>query len=597
MSRKPWSISTTVRNPARLRDFLAVLADMEGTPFDTDAQCEFQIRLIKNRLYRPTHIPAKHRKYFEDPDIDIPEQVAKEVFYSQNYEDPAMRGRQSANPLNKLGFAVAVQELGKVRITKAGRQLIEHPEQASDLLFLSLLKLQYPNPLSRRDFTARQGFNIVPFLGCLSLLQKLSESGVSSLHKEEFCLFVPTLIHASKVDEQVQRVLEFMQATPPHRSRIRTQWVQDFYSEPTLTERSTKFRNLYEYGDNTMRYFRFTRHLQVISDPLRGDWQISVEPLRRTENELLLSNFDIYAQSFTSVEEYLEYLGDPEQPSLPWKQLNQLKEIATSLRTEILNTSIPDASVPPDLLEVDLNSLSQEELELLIDQLRTEIRRLALQAERDRLRLSVDKLDEHARAISEFNRRKGIQPEDFEYLLYQILVTINDEVQIQPNYPTDDYGNPISHAPGRKADIECFYSDFAMIVEVTLDTGNFQWVREGQPVMRHLREFEERVGLEKVYCLFIAPRIHDDTYSQFWIAVKYEYKGARQKILPLSSAQFRLVIEAMRSWIEKHQKADHRLLQRLLDHALGVDQFNGYHEWRQHIQQTLDLWASEVRNG
>ncbi|GIV04886.1 MAG: hypothetical protein KatS3mg016_0461 [Fimbriimonadales bacterium] len=388
-----------------------------------------------------------------------------------------------------------------------------------------------------------------------------------------------------------------MQATATHRSHLKTQWVKDFYGDSTLTEKSTKFKNLYEYGDNAMRYFRFTRHLQVISDPLQGDWRISVEPLRHTENELLLSIFETYAQSFTSVEEYLEYLGDPEQPSLPWRQLDYLKRIATSLRTEILNVSASETTVSTDLLEVDLNSLSQEGLEFLIDQLRTEIRRLTLQAERDRLRLSVDKLDEHAQAISKFKRQKGVQPEDFEHLLYQILVTIDDELQIQPNYPTDDYGNPISHAPGGKADIECFYSNFAMIVEVTLDTGNFQWVREGQPVMRHLREFEERVGTENIYCLFVAPKIHDDTYSQFWFAVKYEYKGARQRILPLNSDQFRIVIEAMRSWIEKHQKADHRLLQQLLDDALEIDQVNGYDKWREHIQRTLDQWTAEVKNG
>lgn len=45
---KPWSISTTVRNPARLRDFLQVLADLAGKPFDASAQREYQIRLIQN---------------------------------------------------------------------------------------------------------------------------------------------------------------------------------------------------------------------------------------------------------------------------------------------------------------------------------------------------------------------------------------------------------------------------------------------------------------------------------------------------------------------------------------------------------------------
>lgn len=81
MNRKPWSISTTVRNPARLRDFVLVLAEIEGKPFDTNTQCEFQIRLIQSRLYRPDVVknlnpyrtkegnPSQMRDFIEVDDV------------------------------------------------------------------------------------------------------------------------------------------------------------------------------------------------------------------------------------------------------------------------------------------------------------------------------------------------------------------------------------------------------------------------------------------------------------------------------------------------------------------------------------------------
>ena len=47
---KPWSISTTVRNPERLRGFLSIASEMEGHLWK-EAQEEFQVRLIQNRLY------------------------------------------------------------------------------------------------------------------------------------------------------------------------------------------------------------------------------------------------------------------------------------------------------------------------------------------------------------------------------------------------------------------------------------------------------------------------------------------------------------------------------------------------------------------
>jgi len=50
---KLWSISTTVRNPARLTDFLRVLKQLEGTDFNKEGQKKYQILLIKERLYKP----------------------------------------------------------------------------------------------------------------------------------------------------------------------------------------------------------------------------------------------------------------------------------------------------------------------------------------------------------------------------------------------------------------------------------------------------------------------------------------------------------------------------------------------------------------
>jgi hypothetical protein len=51
--KKPWSISTTVRNAERLREFLRVLKKLEGQNFNTDNQIKYQVLLIQERLYKP----------------------------------------------------------------------------------------------------------------------------------------------------------------------------------------------------------------------------------------------------------------------------------------------------------------------------------------------------------------------------------------------------------------------------------------------------------------------------------------------------------------------------------------------------------------
>jgi len=48
---KPWSISTTVRNPERIRDFLKILKTMEGEGWSRTNQKKFQILLIQHKFY------------------------------------------------------------------------------------------------------------------------------------------------------------------------------------------------------------------------------------------------------------------------------------------------------------------------------------------------------------------------------------------------------------------------------------------------------------------------------------------------------------------------------------------------------------------
>ena len=104
--KKPWSISTTVRNPERLRDFLRALTELERQPFNSENQIKYQILLIQNKLYKPTDLTREQQKYFDDIETEMPFSVAREIFNAQGYEDPAMRGRNSVAPLNKMGLCI-----------------------------------------------------------------------------------------------------------------------------------------------------------------------------------------------------------------------------------------------------------------------------------------------------------------------------------------------------------------------------------------------------------------------------------------------------------------------------------------------------------
>lgn len=598
--RKPWSISTTVRNPERLRGFLRVLKKLEGENFTKEIQVKYQIMLIQERLYVPRNIPFKYKEYFDDPSKEMPYSIAEEIFYLQDYKDPPMRGRQSVNPLNKLGFCIAREGLGAVKITELGNIFLQEDYDISYVFFKSLLKLQYPNPWSEDEFSSEEGFDIVPFIATLKLMFKLNQkSKVKGLSREEFYFFVPTLINANQIEEQIERILTYRSIkNSQEKQNFITEFLKDFYGRDKLSDVSIK--NLRDYGDNAMRYFRLTKYFCVEMDNLGFNWRIDLERDRMTEVEQLLDSFTGEAISFDSLEEYIAYISDITKPVLPWERLNNLRRIAISLRDSVLETveAIETEKLTKeekDLLTCDIGRLTtKKQIEEYIKRMREIKIKLKMLIRKKKLINNIDNIREIIRILESPRVLRRLTPENFEKLLTDALKTLNDELLIQPNYPMDDEGEPIAHAPGNKADIECFYKRFKAICEATLNTTNTQWMQECQPIMRHLRDFEKKHGYENVYCIFVAPTIHQDTYNTFWYAVKYEYQGKAQKIIPLTSSQFALLLRKLITYIEKGQKFTHHELLKLYEKIINeVNYLNSSREWANRIDRILKQWAGE----
>ena len=596
--KKPWSISTTVRNPERLRHFLKVLKQLEGEEFTKENQVKYQILLIKERLYKPNNIPAKYEKYYKDLTSEISFPVAKNIFEHQNYEDPPMRGRQSVNPLNKLGFAIAREGYGPIKITDLGNLFLKGDYDIGFIFLKSLLKLQFPNPWSK-DFSERYGFNIVPFFATLRLIRALNKKvKTKGLNRDEFCLFIPTLINAEAINMQIKKVLEYRNITDKEKKKkFVVEVLKEFYEMKDVPEK--KINNLYDYGDNIMRYFRLTRYFKIKTDPLGYHWRIDLEPSRISEIEQLLSIYDGTAFKFKNVSDYLDYISDINKPTLPWERLDNLKDIALNLNILISKAlekeKIPLSEKEIKILRVDLSTLDKTSLERHISDLRELNRKLKLYIKKKHLRGNIKKAKEIIEILEDHKLLRKIKPETFEKILTEALTIINDELLIKPNYPMDDEGEPLTHAPGSRADIECYYETFKAICEVTLNTSNLQWVQEGQPVMRHLRDFEQKNGFDdRIYCIFVAPKIHKDTYSQFWISVKYEYDGKPQKIIPLTTRQFSLLLKKLLKHIEQRKKFAHYELDRLYSSFIReTSTINAFSVWEKRIGYIIKEWAGE----
>jgi len=194
-----WSVSTTIRNPERIRSFLQVLKLMEGEVWNSDTQRKYQILLIQHKVYgfgepqfHSTLTEEQNKWVYSDA---FSYEQAENILNTKQYEGGGeMRGRQSFNPLRKMGLAY-IDTNKKIQITSFGDYFLQDNYDLGEVFFKSFLKWQYPSP-DANQYRAKDGYNIKPFVATLHLISKVNAlckkqgqkaKGVSRI---EFALFL-----------------------------------------------------------------------------------------------------------------------------------------------------------------------------------------------------------------------------------------------------------------------------------------------------------------------------------------------------------------------------------------------------------------------
>lgn len=602
--KKPWSITTTVRNPGRLKDFLVVAKELEGQKWDLETQKKYQILLIKHRLYGYGSVQfyngltSAQVKLLDDLSKDITFDQAKAIFDSKGYEDPAMRGRQSFNPLRKLGLAVVSD--GKLFLTDLGRLSLKADYDLGEMFLRSFIKWQIPN-LDNDDYNYEDGYDIKPFIGVLHLIEavnkKTSDLGEEpkGISKQEFSLFAPSLVNFEKIEEYAAEVIKLRKKLngkgKAEQKEIFENYSQKF-AQKFLGSESPKeiegfLSNLRDYGDNAIRYFRLTRYVYIRG----GGFYIDLEPRRKVEIGNLLKFDTGKSLTFDSKEKYLAYISDITEPKLPWETKEKYIEIVEAIFKEIhayeKKLSIEERP------EANYKRFAASDLKTYIEDLRQYRRELQ---ERDNHFSSqnIKAIEEYSEVLKNI-RKQDDKPVALEKYVALSLHALNDAIRIQPNYPVGDDNEPTFTAPAGKPDIECFYKSFNAICEVTMLTGRDQWYNEGQPVMRHFRDFEVKNNTKAAYCIFVAPALHRDTLSTFWNSIKYEYEGKPQKIVPLSLGSFLELLKTLTIMKQKGKFLEHSELIRLYDEILSsAYKSKSVTEWIPKVPGIISDWQTRL---
>lgn len=477
------------------------------------------------------------RKWDKQCQIDYANNLSKESFFNGTSEhDPAFSARDRINRGPKaLGFVVLNPIIS---ISKAGELFISE-QRSEEVLLRQLLKFQIPSPYHTINKSIDTIFWVKPYLEIIRLifnLEKLSFTelrifGLQITDYHKFDSIVSDIIqyrqqrvnaaNKKKFDEStLDRVVRSIYANELKNGKLKT---RESAEESITKFLDTKKGNMRDYADSCIRYLRSTG-LISISGGINGS--ISILPSRRKDVEFILSNINRDPIYVNDLDKYIDYLTDPNIPTLYSDNVDNLIE-------SIMRIS--------NLSQRDLLGKSHSELLNIKDAIIADNRKAIITEQMEELR----SYQTYQNIIDTFDnlRNEYDPPLILEWNVWRAMAMLDDG-EIIGNFKLDDEGAPMSTASGNMSDIECYYEDFGLTVEVTMSGGQKQYESESESVSRHLGSFKKKSGKQS-YCLFIAPRINQSVISYFYMLHKtnIEYYGGKSILLPLELDVFRTMIE------------------------------------------------------
>lgn len=479
-----------------------------------------------------------------------------------------------------LGF---VNLKPKVELTASGHALI-YGKRPQEAFLRQLLKFQIPSPYHRESASIAGTFWVHPYLEIMRLIYDLE-----SLSFDELKIFALQLTDYRKFDIIKSDILSFREEKETQKGKykllVNEVWLQAImriYSDKiaagdTKTRQSTdaslksfintKKHTMRDYADACFRYLRFTGLFAF-----KGR-SIIVSPDKTRDVEYLLETVERNPIFINDVKTYKEHLFNHVQPML-----------YTDIRENLVDTLMRLHS----FTKRELSALSVEELKDLRDAI--------VQKQRDALiheqEIQLKSYALYQEVVDTFNEiicdELYDAPLFLEWNTWRAMTMINGG-NIKGNFKIDDLGQPLSTAQGNMPDIECDYGEFALSVEVTLQSGQRQYEAEGEPVTRHYGQLLKRTGKD-TYCLFIAPTINSAALAHFFVTNKTDisYYGGKTRIIPLELDQFMRLVE--NSYAHPHHPTPTDVQSFLTSVLAQMENAIDENDWKDRIQSCVETW-------
>ena len=476
---KPLSFSTTMRNPARIADFLNCILPYEGHILTNEIINNVATLLIKKKLYKPIYINrTPNLKEVLNEEREFSDKEVSEIIRNspQNHKEagfekgwPSRFDTWYKLPM-EFGF-VFYKMNSPIEISTTGHMLIdahnENPvndEKIKNVFLNALTKYQTNNPFRKN---ANDNSPLVLLLQLIKLLKEDPEENDAGIFRSELSLLIcwPNR-NASELYRKIKELrrqygftygdeiiydicLDLLGATDGQRNRFKISQIT---------------------GEAVDEFIRKMRITGIVS--LRGNGRFI--DFNFFENEKITYILDNYSEydTYETKEEFFRYIG-----TIDTNIVSQTQHINETAVADVRTITLNEWAV----------QYSKEDIfnELRIVCGRGESRNPVLRI--------IDK------------------PTRLEFLTSIALKQNFEGLNVQPNYHVDDEGLPTFTASGGIADIECFDTDCNSLVEVTLMCARNQATNEMPAITRHLREAVDQFPNITMFSMLVAPTIHSDT--------------------------------------------------------------------------------------
>ncbi|WP_367759703.1 AlwI family type II restriction endonuclease [Helicobacter pylori] len=485
-ARKILSFSTTMRNPKRIGQFLAVLGKFENQILQSSTIMQIIKSVLAHRLYRPTSINQNkelkekfdsNEYVFSDKEleriIEISPQNHKEMGFEHGWES---RFDTWYKLMCEFGFCYYAK-YEKILISDSAKMLIlaycdKENDAFKESVDGSVVGAIFLNALSKYEVGN-------PFKLLLSLLKRLKNAHLTPLSVKE----IPILLcwkddNANGLYDYIIHLREEIVAI----NKTEFSYSDEFIYEKCLklleSANKIRFKMSQITNEAVDEYIRKMRITGLIS--LRGNGRFI--DINTNEN----NKIDYILQTHKAFKG--DYLNDT--------QANKLAFFNYMAIVDSFLVSVTPISANESVKSSKLNELANTYTKDFIKQ------ELLITCNKQ------ESKDSFLRLID--------KPLRLEFLSAIFLKQHFENLSVIPNYKSDDEGLPVYTASGNKPDIVAMDTKAQSYIEVSLIRDRSQ--SEMIPIARHLKELiKNSTDIREKFSVFVAPNIHDDAkeYAEF----------------------------------------------------------------------------------